>query len=695
MTTVDLTYSIVSALSSDGFRQLLEEPVLVFTIAMAVFLVGPLLVKRLGQPGIVGPVILGAIIGPGALGIIEHSEAIILLGEVGLIYLLFTVGLDLDLQGFLEAPENAALFGLVSFFLPFIVGTITLITILGLEPLAALLLSSVFASHTLLAYPVVNRLSVTKNRAVTAVFGGILFTDTLALVVLAVVTGAIEDGLSLWLFGSIVASLVILFGLAWFVIPPISRWFFQNFSQESYFEFLFVMVAIFAAASLAELLDISPILGAFVAGIALNRQIPAGGTLMNRIEFVGNALFIPFFLLHVGMQVDLGVVFDGVRTIEVAVVIIAVMILTKGAAAWIVSRIQGYDDNERGVIFGLSTGQAAAALAITLIGFDLGLFGEAILNAVVLMVLVTALVSSWLTERAATQLALERDPGDDDGGITDPSILLPLSHNAELQRRLLEMAFVIKGDRGTEPVHVLTVVQPDSSTPTEEQVASVRAELDDAAETGDAAEIPVETETRVNHNVASGIVQGSIEVQADQIIMGWDATQTFRHRIFGSIIDQVLERTALPVLVSRLGHPINTTERIHVVVPMGADHHEGFYESVHLVKRLATNIGIPITVHVVEGETHQFERLFGLVEEDVSAEFTRVDNWGSLLPTLEQRADENDLIVTISPRRGDVGWNAALEDLPSRLVELPPASFITIHPRQGEPEYDRQYLRIK
>ncbi|WP_440772668.1 cation:proton antiporter domain-containing protein [Natronorubrum sp. DTA28] len=674
----------------------LDQPVLVFTIAMAIFLIGPLLVKRLGQPGIVGIVIFGAAIGPGALELVEHSDAIVLLGEVGLIYLLFTVGLEVDIQGFKEAPENAALFGLASFFIPFIVGTIATYTLLFPDNLwAALLLSSVFASHTLLAYPIVNRLGVTKNRAVTAVFGGILFTDTLALVVLAIVSGAVEGELTVWLFAQVFLALVVLFGAAWFVIPPLSRWFFQSFSEESYFEFLFVMVAIFAAASLAEILELAPILGAFVAGIALNQLIPEGGTLMNRVEFVGNAFFIPFFLLHVGMLVDPSVILDGPETLQITALIVVVMVVTKGGAAWLVATVQGYTANERDVIFGLSVGQAAAALAITLIGFEAGLFGSEVLNAVVLMLLITALISPWLTERAATSLALEREVGEGDDSAKDPNILLPLSRNAELQQRLLELAFVIKGERGSSPVHVMTVVQPSDDQTTETEVARVNDELEELAAAGSAAEVPIETETRVNHNVASGIVQGSVEIEANQIIMGWDAASTFRHRIFGSIIDQVLKRTTLPVLISRLGHPINTTKRIFVVVPIGADHHEGFYEAVHIVKRIAASLGAELHVIVVEGSAHQFEQLFELVEEDATAEFTELGDWGQLLPTLESESEDDDLIVTISPRRGDVGWHNELEDLPARLAEMPPESFITIHPRQGEPEYDRQYLRLK
>ncbi|SDQ94223.1 cation:proton antiporter [Natronobacterium texcoconense] len=672
----------------------LEQPVLVFAVAMAVFLVGPLLAKRLGQPGIVGIVVFGAVIGPGALELVDHSDAIVLLGEVGLIYLLFTVGLELDLQGFREAPEDAAIFGLTSFYLPFIVGTIGTYVVLGLDVWASLLLAAVFASHTLLAYPVVNQYGVTKNPAVTAVFGGILFTDTSALVVLAVVIGAVGTGLSIWLFAEIALALVVLFATAWFVVPPISRWFFQTFSEESYFEFLFVMVAIFATASLAELLELSPILGAFIAGIAVNRLISEGGTLMNRIEFVGNAFFIPFFLLHVGMLVDPSVIFDGPRTLQVAGFVIATMLVTKAVAAWLVAEFQNYTRNERDVIFGLSIGQAAAALAITLVGFDAGLFGLDVLNAVVVMLLVTALVSPWLTERGANRLALERSPGEEGRSVGDPTILLPLSRYADLQQRLLELAFVIKGEGGSEPVNVMRVVQPEEGA-TDRRIAEARADLEELAATGSAAEVPIETETRVNHNVASGIVRGSVEVQANLILLGWDATASFRHRVFGSIIDQVLQRSQLPVLVSRLGHPINTTRRIFVVVPVGADSHEGFYEGVHLVKRLAASLGAELTVLVVADDPDRFEAAFGRVEEDATAEFEAVDDWGRLLPALESEASDDDLIVTISPRRGDVGWHPELDELPGRLAELPPASFITVHPRQGEPEYDRQYLRFK
>ncbi len=672
----------------------LEDPVIVFTIALTAFLVGPLAIKRLGQPGIVGIVLLGAILGPGGAGVVEHGSAIELLGTVGLIYLLFTVGLELDLQGFIEEPESAAVFGFASFGIPFIIGSAVGVVYLGLDFWAALLLAAVFSSHTLLAYPVVDKYGVTQNPAITAVFAGILFTDTLALIVLAVAIGAVEEGLSVLLLADVALSLLLLFGAVWLCVPPVARWFFQNFSEESYFEFLFILVAFFAAASLAELVDIAPILGAFVAGIALNRVIPSGGTLMNRIEFVGNALFIPFFLLHVGMLVDLGVILEGFDTLEFAAVIIGVMLVTKYLAVKVVGFIKGYGSHEEGVMFGLSTGQAAAALAVTLVGFDAGLFDEMILNAVVLMLLVTAVFSPWMTTRSSQKLAMDQEVGED-GEPMDPRILLPLSHHAEHQRRLLELSFTLKGEKRERPIHVLTVVSPDKTErPEEEEVAKVQQDFDELKEIGNEADIEIATETRINYNPASGIVRGATETQADLMLMGWDPDKSITQRIFGSVIDQVLDRTRLPVMVARLGHPINTTDRLFIVVPHAIDTHEGFFEGVHFLKKIAARLGAPVHVITIGSSADQYEQLFELVDPEVPAEYDTLRGWGELVPHLEETTGENDLVTVLSPRQGQIGWNNALRDLPSEFVTLPPESFIVFHLRTGEPEYDRQFLRF-
>lgn len=670
----------------------IQDPVAILAIAMACFLIAPLLIERFGLPGIVGIVLAGTVLGPNGLGLLDHGEAIILLGNAGLVYLLFTVGLELDLRRFFNAPGDATVFGLTSFFIPLIAGVLVSIYLLDFGFWAGLLLASVFASHTLLAFPVVNKLGVTKDRAITAVFGGILFTDTLALIILALSLGVIEGGLTLGLIAEIVIALTVLFGGLWLAIPPLSRWFFRNTTQESYFEFLFVAALIFAGASLAEGLGLAAILGAFVTGLAINRQISRGGALMNRIEFFGNAFFIPFFLFHVGMLVDPAVIFTGIETLWIATVIVAVMLGGKAAAVAVVSAVKGFGPNQQGVLVGLSIGQAAAALAITLLGFEAEVFSTEVLNAVVVMILVSAVISPWLTERYARRIAMAGDTESKLDGPFDPRILLPLSRTAELQRRLLELAFALKDDPASTPVHLLSVLPPRSS---DEAIADAEADLTDAAEHASAAEVPVEVETRINHNVASGIVRTCDEVRGDLILMGWGPKRSFGGKVFGSIIDQVRRRSSDPVLVSRLGRPVNTATRILIILPPGIGHHGGFAESIYLIKRLADKLGIDVEAIAIgtRPPPEKYERLMGFVEPEMEIPVSSVAGWDELRDQLAG-ADQEDLIVPLKARRGEVGWTPAMDTLPQELVEIPPEAFIVVTPRQGEPADAARFFRL-
>jgi len=664
-----------------------EQPVTVLALALASFLIAPVLVERVGLPGIVGIVLAGTALGPNGLGVLAHSDAIVLLGSAGLVYLLFTVGLELDLRRFVRAPEDAALFGTVSFGLPFVVGTAVCVLVLGFDSWAGMLLSAVFATHTLLAYPVVNELGITKNAAVTAAFGSILFTDTAGLIVLALALGVIQDGLSLWLVAQIVVGLVVLFGGLWVAIPPVARWFFRTTSQESYFEFLFVVAVVFGAASLAEGLGLAAILGAFVAGIALNRQISRGGTLRNRIEFFGNAFFIPFFLFHVGMLVDPTVVIAGVETLWLTVVILGVMVPTKIVAAGAVAAVQGYSRNETGVLVGLSVGQAAAALAITLLGFEAGVFSADVLNAVVVMILVSAVVSPWLTERYGRRLTAETAVERRGGEPYDPRVLLPLSRTAERQRRLLELAFALKESPSSTPVHLLTVLDPDA---TDDEVAAAEADLRTAAETASAAEVPVEVQTRVDRSVAAAIGRASVETRADLVLVGWEGDRSLGGRLFGSTIERVRRRTTDPVVVSRLGQPLNTTSRMLLVLPPGIDHHEGFSETMYLLRRLEENLGISMEVFAVGGRPSD---LFG-GDNGATAAVTDVDGWEELYARLST-ARSTDLVVTIEPREGAPGWHPVLAEFPAAVVDAPPEAFVVVTPRQGEPEYSAWFSRLE
>ncbi|MFW5929741.1 MAG: cation:proton antiporter, partial [Halobacteriota archaeon] len=431
-----------------------EDPVLIFALAMSIFLIAPLLLERLRVPGIVGVMVFGALVGPNALDLLARDDTIVLLGEIGIVYLMFVAGLEIDVNEFLESPDQSVVFGVTSFTLPMALGVAVGVGVLGFELPAAALFAATFASHTLLAYPVIDRLDLARNDAITTTISGTIVTDTLALLVLAVVVASLDGVLGPVFFGQLGAGLALLFAGVWFLAPRLARWFFRNVDEESYFEFLFVMTVLFTSAFAAELAQVEAIIGAFLAGLALNRVIPRSGTLMNRIDFVGNALFIPFFLLSVGMLVDVAVFTEGARAWLVAASIVVVLVVTKFAAAWATARVYGYTRGELLTMFGLSSGQAAATLAITLIGFEIDLLGEPVVNGVVLMIMVVGVASPALTSRfgrAVVDAEADREYDSDDA---PERVLVSLEDEDEMEF-MVALGLLLRGET-EEPLHAMT-----------------------------------------------------------------------------------------------------------------------------------------------------------------------------------------------------------------------------------------------
>ncbi|SEH17539.1 Kef-type K+ transport system, membrane component KefB [Natronorubrum sediminis] len=673
-----------------------DDPVLIFGLAMVIFLVAPLVLERYRLPGIIGIILIGAAIGPNGAHLLERDATIELLGEVGLIYLMFIAGLEINLTQFLEYKDRSIVFGLLSFVIPQAVGTVVGVSLLGLELPAALLFAAIFSSHTLLAYPVVNRLGIANDEAMTATIGGTILTDTLALLVLAIVIAGVDGTLDAAFWTQLSVGLTLFFIGVWVLVPRLGRWFFRIHSEESYFEFLFVMAVLFICAFLAELVGVEHIIGAFLAGLTLNRLIPESGTLMNRIEFVGNALFIPFFLLSVGMLVNVGVVLEGVDTLALAGSLLVMVFVTKYVAAWAAGRVYGYDRDQVLGMFGLSVGQAAAALAIVQIGFDAGVpgFGQDMINAVVVMILVVSLFSPALVERAGVALVRARDHEAYDPGETSQRILVPISRETEYAESLLDLAVTIRNERAHEPIHTVTVVRPEQRSRTTANVADVETRLEDLEAYTAGAEVPIEPHTRVNHNIASGIVRSSVENRITTLVVGWDGQKARTQQVFGHIIDQVLDRTTELTLVGRLREPLNTTQRIVLVLPPDIHHNDGFSESVHTVKRISAQTGAPIHGLVVDGNPSHFDRVTTRLEPPTSATFHAVDGWNELFEELRDETRSDDFLVCVSARRNEVGWHSELRTLPNRLARVTDANFVVMYPATEERADDRQFLRF-
>ncbi len=672
------------------------DPVLIFALAMIVFLAAPLLFGRYRLPGIVGIILVGAAIGPNALGVLERGETIVLLGEVGLIYLMFVAGLEIDLNQFFESVDRSVVFGLLSFVVPQAVGTVAGVVMLGLTVPAASLFASIFASHTLLAYPVVNRLGIATDEAMTATIGGTILTDTLALLVLAVVAASAQGTLDAAFWVRLSVGLTLFFVGVWTIVPRLGVWFFRSVHQESYFEFLFVMAVLFTCAYLAELAGVEPIVGAFLAGLVLNRLIPDHGTLMNRIEFVGNALFIPFFLLSVGMLVDGRAIVDGPRTLLITGVLVVSVLATKYAAAWLTGRLYGYNREQVEGMFGLSLGQAAAALAIVLIGFELGIdgFDQDMVNAVVAMILVASLISPAVVERAGKRLALAADRGAYDSDRRPQQVLIPLSTaGSEPGERLVDLALAIREPRSNEPLRAVTVVEPGEDA--ESRVARAESRLDRIAEYASGAEVPVDVRTRLDYNVASGIVNTGVENRITAFVIGWDGARSHQQRVLGDVIDQVLGRTTQLVLVSRIREPLTTAREIVLLLPPGIDRNAGFHEAIHTIKTLADRSGVRVRGIVVRDDPEDYARTVARIGPAIDADFEGVSDWKALLAVLRDDVSPTDLVVCTSARRGTRGWHPQLGTLPKSISTLHQGDFLVVYPATAERADDRQFLRLR
>ena len=664
----------------------INDPVLIFALAMGIFLLAPVLFERLKVPGIIGLIVFGAIVGPNVTGLLERDFTFELLGQVGLLYLVFLAGLELDLNRFNEYRRRSVIFGVLSFGFPMALSVLVM-PMLGFGLPAAVLIGAIIGSHTLLAYPVVSRLEIAKNPAMITVIGGTLVTDTLALTVLAVVAGSMEGELSTLFWLQLFGMLGLYAAVVLVAVPRIGRWFFRNVPSQAPAEFIFLMVVLFATAWAAQLAGAEPIIGAFLAGLTLNRLIPLNSPTMTRVRFVGNALFIPFFLLSVGMLVDPGVMAESLEVWMVAGALVLLVHLGKFAGAWSSKLLFGYDRDQGMAMWGLSTPQAAATLAVTFVGLEIGLFGEVVVNAVIIMILVTVFVGPSLVERFGTRLALKEERKPYDPAEAPRRILIPVSNPATADA-LMDIAFFLRDRNSTEPLYPLMVVR-GTEEGSEAQVAEAEKMLSHAVLYAAGADVPVSPLTRVDRNIATGVSRAMAETRTSIVVVGWDGRASgSRTAVFGTVLDQLLEQTRQMVIVAKMGHPLNTTQRVVLVVPPRADRHPGFIEAASALKNLTSEIDARFEALVIDDDPQRYQELFQRAKPELPMTFEGVEGWGPLLWELRTRLEPQDLVVVISSRRGTITWHRELEKLPGQLSSLVPESFLVVYPAQVEARTD-------
>lgn len=675
---------------SEFFEHLLHEfelplsnPVLIFSLVLSIILLSPIVLKKINIPGIIGLIISGVIIGPYGLNLLEKNSAIDLFSTIGLLYIMFIAGLELDLAQFKANKNKSLLFGLFTFVIPLAIGYPVCHYLLGYDFNASFLTASMFATHTLVAYPIVSKLRVAKNEAVAVTVGGTILTDTAVLIILAIIMGNSQGSLDNAFWIRLGVSLAVFSAIMFMVIPSIAKWFFRNLESEKHSHYIFVLSVVFLAAFLAELAGVEPIIGAFVAGLALNPLIPHSSALMNRIEFIGNSLFIPFFLITVGMLVDIKVILSGPMALIIAGTLSLVAIAGKWLAAFFTQLVFRYSASQRQLIFGLSGAHAAATLAVILVGYKADILDENILNGTVILILVTCIVASFATETAAKKIAISSESDEDfaerNGRSNREHILLPVA-NMQNMNNLLEFATLIRQKKSTDAISVLSVVPNDEEA--EINILKAREKLEEFVKQASAAEVKLNAIATIDYNASSGIARTSRETMADLIITGWPQRAGFWDKLLGEKVETLLTKTGTAVFICHLVKPLVTTRRIVVVCPPLSEREKGFELWAAKIATLGQELSKPLIIYG-HNETHEaLKKVAKAKKFSVTFQYQLFEDWEDFF-VISRNISDNDFFVLVSARSGALSHMGILENLPGKLEKhFADHNKLVIYPQQ-------------
>ncbi len=662
------------------------NPVLIFAILLLIILLAPVLLKKMHAPGIIGLIVAGIIIGEFGLNIIANNEAMRMFSTIGLMYIMFTAGLELDFNEFKINQQKSLMFGGLTFIFPLLIGYPVCHYLLGYSSVASFLTASMFSTHTLVSYPIVSRMGVSKNQAVAITVGGTIFTDAAVLIILAIITtSGNEGGLSTVFWIKLIVSLLIFSMIVFLLIPKLAKWFFQKVEDDKYSHYVLVLFILFLCGFLAQLGGLEPIIGAFAGGLALNKLIPHSSVLMNRIDFFGNSLFIPIFLISVGMVVNLRVVFNGWNTIYIAAVLSAVAIVGKYVAAFFTQKAFRYSNAQRNIIFGLSSAHAAATLAVIIIGYQTGILDEYILNGTIILILVTCVVSSFTTQKASRQIAVQESretfTPSSLGHFAQEKILLPIANPLSIGY-LVDFASLIKDNESENSISLLGVMP--NNVEAEKNIIQFRKELEDHVNTAAAAEQKVDIITTIDHNVPNGIVRTARETMSDIVIMGWPGKTGLIERFFGDIVNVTTKRMDKNLFICRIEQALMKNNRIVVFSPPMAEREYGFALWIRKIIKLAQELSVPI-LHVGHPDTQDL--LSAQKSTKNMFTFQPFTEW-TLPLQCSNFIKPEDLVVVVSAHPGSISYMSALDAVPMRMEEqFPNHNRIIIYPQQRTPEH--------
>ena len=632
-------------------------------------LLSPIIMGRLRIPHIIGMVLAGVIVGKYGLNILERDASFELFGRVGLYYIMFLAGLEMDMEGLKKNRTRVIVFGLLTFLVPFAMTYFMGVSLLSYTPLAALLLSAIMASNTLIAYPIVGRYGLTRHTSSTLSVGSSMMALFMALIVMASIVNSFqgEGGIGFWVL-FVVKFFVYSIGLI-LVIPRLTRWFLRRYS-DAVMQFIFILAVVFLSAALSDAIGLEGIFGAFLSGLILNRFIPRVSPLMNRIEFTGNALFIPYFLIGVGMLINVRLLFQGTHILWVVFCLVLFGTLGKAVAAYLAAGVFRMPRLAGHMMFGLTSAHAAGAIAMVMVGRRLEispgvyLFGDEVLNGIVIMILFTCVISTVVTEWAAQRLRLkEKKEPELVKTVNDEKILIPVKY-PEYADNLVSMATMMRNPKLKRELVALNVVYDDVNM--RRNQAEGQQLLEHLRHLASASDVPMTTQVRIAANIANGIKHAFKEFQASEILMGLHFHHNISKGFWGEFTRSLYNGLSRQIIITRIMQPLNTVRRIQVIVPSRAEFEPGFYRWLERLARMTENLECRIIFHGRKDTLQLINEYIHNNFASVRAEYVPMKHWNEL-PDLATKVSKDHLFVIVTARKGTISYKSAMERLPDEV----------------------------
>ncbi|MDO5762342.1 MAG: cation:proton antiporter, partial [Bacteroidales bacterium] len=547
-------------------------------------LFAPMIFSKLHIPHLTGMILAGVLIGEHGFNLLERDASFELFGKVGIYFIMCLAGLEMDLQNLKQNKSKGFIFGVITTAIPFLFGYLAGYYFLDYSIEASLLLACIFASHTLVAYPIVGRYGLSKSPAVTISVVATMVALLYSLLFLAGISGTVKGDTDVWFWILFVVKFAVYIFALFFVMPKLLRVFFRRYS-EPILQFTFTLAVVLFSAATAELCGFEGILGAFLAGLVLNRFVPKTSPLMNRIEFVGNALFIPYFLIGVGMLVNVSPLFHEAEAVIVVVIMVIASTLSKYMAALVSRKMFRMTHSEGVMMFGLTEAHAAGALAMVMVGINLQLesgeplMNNAVLDGVVMTILISCIISSIATDQAAKKLKMQNDGlakahRMDSTPLDDEKILFPVNNTSDIET-LMSTAIMMRNRKLNRGLICINIVN-DANVSSQTQARSKEC-LDMAAKYANAADVPVQTQSRLAVNFVTATVHAFRENSASELLIGMHRRRHSDESFLGMFANGLIKRLSRQIIIVSMQIPANTIRKIVVAVPEKAEYEKGFY----------------------------------------------------------------------------------------------------------------------